>query len=360
LLYESEERHRLTLSSAKLAAWDWDIAGGRVSFNERWAEMRGYRLQDIEPHIDTWKNGVHSADMPNLSAQLEAHFAGRTALFEAEYRVLTVSGQWLWLLGRGAIIGHDVKGAPARVACTEIDITERKHMERMKSEFVSTVSHELRTPLTAISGSLGLITGGVLGQLPEQIMQLISIAHKNSLRLSFLINDLLDMEKLEAGKMHFDMLVQPLMPLIEQALEANRPYGAERRVALMLASGLADACVSVDSQRLMQVLSNLLSNAIKYSPQDGRVEIAVEQRDTVVRVTVCDHGPGIPVEFRARIFQKFAQADSSDTRQKGGTGLGLAITRELVERMGGSIGFDSVAGEGAVFYFEFPLSYAPA
>jgi PAS domain S-box-containing protein len=240
------------------------------------------------------------------------------------------------------------------------DITRLIRIERMKSEFVATVSHELRTPLTAISGALGLISGGVLGELPVHVQKMLDIANKNSQRLSHLINDLLDIEKLSAGKLYFDMQTQALMPLIEQALDANRSYGAERRVTLDLASGLADACVSVDSQRLMQVLSNLLSNAIKYSPQDGRVEIAVEQRDTAVRVTVSDHGPGIPVEFRARIFQKFAQADSSDTRLKGGTGLGLAISRELVERMGGSIGFDSVAGEGAVFYFEFPLCPAPA
>jgi len=239
---------------------------------------------------------------------------------------------------------------------TFIDISERKYVENMKREFISTVSHELRTPLTSISGALGLIEGNVFGKIPEKMQQMITIAYRNCQQLIFLINDLLDMEKLVAGKMSFDICQQALMPLIDQSLESNGTYGSSRRVSLSLVSTVPDVEVNIDGQRLQQVLSNLLSNAIKFSPENGTVEIAVLTQDNMVRVKVTDHGPGIPEEFRGRIFQKFSQADSSDARQKGGTGLGLAITRELVNRMGGQIGFDSVEGQGSCFYFDFPLA----
>lgn len=238
------------------------------------------------------------------------------------------------------------------------DISERKRMEQLKSEFVSTVSHELRTPLTAIAGALGLIASGTLGELPERSQRMIDIAHKNSLRLKHLINDLLDMEKITAGQLHFDLKARPLMPLILQALDSHRTYGAERRVNLVLTSAPVDATVWVDDQRLMQVLANLLSNAIKFSPEDAAVEVTVQHRSKDVKVAVIDHGPGIPESFRSRIFEKFSQADSSDSRQKGGTGLGLAISRELMERMGGTIGFESQAGSGATFWIELPLHHS--
>ncbi len=235
------------------------------------------------------------------------------------------------------------------------DITERKRMDMMKAEFVSTVSHELRTPLTSISGALGLVVGGALGELPEQAKVMLDIAYKNSKRLALLINDLLDMEKLAAGKMHLDFQAQPLMPLVEQTLEAVQAYGEQHQVNFELIERAGDVMVRVDSGRLQQVLTNFLSNAAKFSPPGAQVEVAVRLRKNSVQVEVTDHGPGIPDEFRSRIFQKFSQADSSDTRQKGGTGLGLAISKELIERMNGLIGFDSEDGLGARFYFQLPI-----
>lgn len=249
------------------------------------------------------------------------------------------------------------QGAPLYVGLVR-DITERKRVERMKSEFVSTVSHELRTPLTSISGALGLLAGGAMGALPERAHSLVDIAHKNSKRLTHLINDLLDMEKIAAGKMQFDMQPHALIPLVEQALDGIRAYAVERRVSFVLEQQVDTPEVRVDSQRLLQVLTNLLSNAAKYSPEGGTVTVSVRQEARQVRVEVTDHGCGIPQAFRSRIFQKFSQADSSDTRQKGGTGLGLAITKELVERMGGRIGFESEEGQGASFHFVLPLSNA--
>ena len=235
------------------------------------------------------------------------------------------------------------------------DISEIKRIDRMKSEFISTVSHELRTPLTAISGALGIIVNGAAGEIPQTATKMLNIAHKNSLRLIHLVNDLLDMEKLAAGKMHFELKSQALVPIVTQSIEANAAYAAQYNVQFVLENLVRDDLrVNVDAQRLQQVVANFLSNAAKFSPPDSSIILRVEDIQNVVRVSVIDKGPGIPDEFRARIFQKFSQADSSDTRQKGGTGLGLAICKEIIERMGGKIGFMSEVGSGSQFYFDLP------
>ncbi|WP_341911601.1 ATP-binding protein [Polaromonas sp. YR568] len=236
------------------------------------------------------------------------------------------------------------------------DVTELKRLDRIKSEFVSTVSHELRTPLTSIRGSLGLIAGGVAGQLPDAVKLLVEIAKNNCERLIRLINDILDIEKIESGKMQLDLQELAIKPLLAQALAANEGFGAAKNVHLKLFCTDETLHVRADSDRLTQVVTNLLSNAMKFSPPGGTVEVHVLRAGQGVRVEVRDRGPGIPDEFRKRIFQKFSQADSSDTRQNSGTGLGLNISRAIIERLGGTMGFESEAGAGTTFFFELPQS----
>ncbi len=240
------------------------------------------------------------------------------------------------------------------------DVTELKRIDRMKSEFVSTVSHELRTPLTSIRGSLGLISGGVAGALPEAAQTLVSIASNNCERLIRLINDILDIEKIESGKIGLNAQPTDLGPLLTQVLAANSHYGAAHQVPLTLEMPDGALMVKVDSDRLVQVITNLLSNAMKFSPPDQPVQVHLLRAGARVRVEVRDRGPGIPEEFRKRIFQKFSQADASDTRAKGGTGLGLNISRAIIERLGGSIGFATEAGVGTTFFFELPEWKEPA
>ncbi|MBB6340284.1 PAS domain S-box-containing protein [Pseudomonas fluvialis] len=236
------------------------------------------------------------------------------------------------------------------------DIGQRKQIERLKSEFVSTVSHELRTPLTSIKGSLGLLAGGVAGPLPEAAVQLVQIAQSNSERLISLVNDILDIEKLESGQAGLHLESLNLRHQLHQALAHNQGYADSFAVHLQLDDQHlpADCRVNADALRLQQVLSNLISNAVKFSPPGQTVEVRARQEGHRVHVEVIDHGPGIDPDFQSRIFQKFAQADSSDTRQQGGTGLGLSICKTLIERMHGQIGYTSSIGSGTTFHFDLP------
>jgi PAS domain S-box-containing protein len=235
------------------------------------------------------------------------------------------------------------------------DISARKHIERLKDEFVSTVSHELRTPLTSISGSLGLLAGQWASKLPESAARLLAIAHTNSQRLVRLINDILDIEKLESGHVVFNLSQVAVRSLVEHAIEDNRGFAENYGVRVRLDAASVELDVNADPDRLAQVITNLLSNAIKFSPADGEVLVAVEKNANYARVTVRDHGSGVPDDFKLHIFEKFAQADATNTRQKGGTGLGLSIVKQIVERLGGRVGFDDASGGGATFYVELPV-----
>jgi len=252
-------------------------------------------------------------------------------------------------------MGHYEQDGESGCVCVVRDVTERRRLDEMKNEFVSTVSHELRTPLTSIRAALGLVTGGVAGALPEAMRELLDIAHKNAERLVLLVNDILDIEKIEAGRIEFRRERISARHLLEQAVSANRSYAAQFSLRLEMAGDpAADAEVYADPQRIQQVLTNLLSNAAKFSPAGGVVEVSlvVDAGSAIFRVR--DHGLGIPQEFRGRIFQRFAQADSSDVRQKGGTGLGLSISRAIVEHHAGQIGFEDAEGGGTCFFFSLP------
>ena len=236
------------------------------------------------------------------------------------------------------------------------DITERKQIDQMKNEFISTVSHELRTPLTAIRGSLGLLSGGVIGQLPDKATELLTIANNNTERLLLLINDILDIQKIEAGQMIFRFKPLPLKTFLEQAIKDNATYADHYGVKFLLTEANETTTINADKDRMAQVMANLLSNAAKFSAEGQTVEIAVIERDNrLVRISVTDHGIGIPEEFKPRIFDKFTQSDGSDSRQKGGTGLGLSISRTIVEKHGGKMHFVSSQGKGTTFMVDFPL-----
>lgn len=247
-------------------------------------------------------------------------------------------------------------GESPRFVAIVRDIAERKKVDRLKDEFISVVSHELRTPLTSIRGALGLLAGGALDGVPENIRSMVDIAYRNSERLSSLIDDILDIEKIASGKMKFDLQPHSLRDLLQQAVRMNQGFAVRYGVEYQVAAIDDEITIKVDRGRFQQVMANLLSNAAKFSPSGEVVRVTAVECEGKVRIAISDQGPGIAPEFRKDIFKKFSQADGSDTRQKTGTGLGLAISKEIVERMGGDIGYESDEGRGATFYVTFPVA----
>lgn len=234
------------------------------------------------------------------------------------------------------------------------DISEQKANEQLKNEFISIVSHELRTPLTSISASLGLLKGGIVGNVPEKAQKLIEIAHNNAERLGRLINDILDIEKIEAGKMLFHNVPISANKLLSEAIEANQGYAEKYQVFLQVDYLSRDITLIADPDRSLQVLANLISNACKFSPANGKVRINAQQIDQTLALCVTDHGVGISPQFTHKIFGKFSQIDSSTARSKEGTGLGLSLSRQMARQMGGDLHFTSTPNVQTQFCFTLP------
>lgn len=234
-------------------------------------------------------------------------------------------------------------------------IAERERLDELKSDFISTVSHELRTPLTSIRGSLGLLIGGAICELPKQAKGVLAIAGNNTERLLLLINDLLDMQKVESGGLRFNHEPIEINQLLDNAIHVNEGLANEYGVSFSLKLCPEPVYIHADSNRLLQVMNNLLSNAAKYSHRNNAINVSCEVLNERVRILIADNGMGIPREFQKDVFNKFSQADTSDTKKVRGTGLGLSISKYIVEKHNGTIGFQSEEGVGSTFYVELPI-----
>ena len=354
------------LDSANFSVISTDADGLIRTFNRGAEAMLGYRADELvakeTPGVlhDGQEVVARAAQLTEeLGVQVEPGFEAFVAharLGEADER------EWTYVRKDGSRLPvllsvtamRDEAGELFGFLGVAVDLTERKKVDQLKSEFISTVSHELRTPLTSIRGGLGLVLGKFHKDLPPRALTLLETANRNAERLTLLINDILDLEKLESGRLEFEFKPVDLVLITRQALASLESYARQYEVTLKLLDAPPTAIVSGDEHRLTQVFANLVSNAVKYSPAGGEVTLRIERSggDYVVRVR--DTGRGIPERFRARVFERFAQADGSDTRKQGGTGLGLSITRAIVQRHQGHIDFTSEEGKGSEFFFTVP------
>lgn len=356
-----ERTNKLQLSESRLAQaqriavlgnWDWN-----VTKKEMWWSDQTYRIFEMAPDpskatFESLLDSAHPDDREFLAQTIDTALNDNKP-FDIDHRIVLSNGTEKLVNQHGELIFDD-DGAASRMMGTVQDITERQKLSRMQNEFVATVSHELRTPLTSIKGSLGLIANGVLGALPEKAADLMSVAYRNVDRLTYLVNDILDQERIASGNMEFDFQTVDLSTLVAEAIESSQGLASQNGVTFVPANLASRARVNGDGNRLTQVITNLLSNAARFSPYGSNVEISVTHRGRTVRVSVADHGSGITESFRERIFGRFAQADGSNTRESGGTGLGLNISKSIVEIHDGELEFHSEVGVGSTFYFTLP------
>ncbi len=331
-----------------------------VTMDAHWSDEL-YRIYGRDPklgpaRLEEFLAYVHPDDRAVAEEMRHQHETGDVH-GPNEYRILLPGGEVRWI-HREIEVVRDAAGKPATLITTEQDITDQKRAELEKDAFVATVSHELRTPLTSIRGALGLIASGVTGALPDKAQKMFDVAHRNSERLSHLVNDLLDLQRIAAGQMAYKVVETPIATVVADAIGTIKPFAEERGVRIE-AAGVADAVVAVDPERMAQVMDNLLSNAIKFSKPGGTVTVTVARRAPWLRITVEDRGEGIPEAFRARIFERFSQADSGNMRRSGGSGLGLSIVSAIVGHHGGRVSFDSELGVGSRFHVDLREIVSP-
>jgi PAS domain S-box-containing protein len=346
----SQQRLETASETALFGFWQASLKTGELWWSPVIYQIFGFD-SNITASVALFKSTLHPDDR-HLVAESEQR-AFETGLHDVVHRIIRPDGSIRWVHELAKLLPQDENPEQMLVGSVQ-DVTERMQLQQMKDAFIATVSHELRTPLTAIKGALSLLNSGKLGLIPPTMQKLMQVANSNSERLAQLINDLLDVEKLAAGKMPFDIQPRPVQSDLRQAIDNLQAFAGQHRVFIELQPIAEGLMVQADPLRLHQVVTNLLSNAIKFSPPDSKINVGVEMQDNNVLFNIADCGSGIPAEFHSQIFERFAQADGSNQRQSGGTGLGLAICKELVQQMGGSIGFYSTPAKGTTFYFSLP------
>lgn len=370
-LKELKERLESATQVANIGVWELNLKTREMLWNGQMHSLTGVKSEDFKHSYHSIESVFYHEEKHEFNELLKKlerkatnaePFIEIPLPLETTFRIIRADNEELrWMKGH-AVIQCDNAGVPESMLGAMHDISSlvfakeaAEQAEKLKSQFLSTVSHELRTPLSVISGSLSLMSLEA-ETLSEETKHVLELANRNSKRLTLLINDLLDIEKLSSGSLSFQIKEYSLEFLVQKAIAENQGYAAQHQAKILLNRDIsANVHIAVDELRFMQVMANLLSNAAKFSPNDGEIKVDTSIAEGNALVEVIDRGPGIPEVFKNRVFEPFAQAESSDSRSKGGTGLGLAITKTIIEKMGGTIGFESVPGEKTRFWLLLPI-----
>jgi PAS domain S-box-containing protein len=370
------ERQRLAniIYGTNIGTWEWNVQSGETTFNERWAEIIGYRLAELEPvSIATWATHTHPDDMTISSQCLDQHFRGVVDYYECECRMKHKQGEWVWVLDRGKVVSWTDDGKPLLMSGTHQDISVRKQAEeellvakvaadsanRAKSAFLANMSHEIRTPMNGMFGMTQLLE---LTELTPDQREYVASLKQCGKNLLSLINDILDLSKIEAGKIMLERSEFSLKQSINDITLMQKSSAFEKGLRLTVdVDGDIPAVLSGDQLRIKQILLNLLSNAVKFTSQ-GTIAVSAQLREKrddslLVQIAVRDSGIGISPECLDAIFKPFVQEDMSITRHYGGTGLGLTISLRLAELMGGTISVESSPGSGSCFTVTLPFAF---
>lgn len=354
-LRRSVEQFRSAFDNAPIGKAIVSLDGIWLSVNPALCSLLGYSEDELCG--TSFQAVTHHDDMNNDVSKFDLLKAGEISGYQIEKRYVRADGDIIWgLLSVGMV--RDAHGMSDHCISQIVDITEQRHLQELKSQFVATVSHELRSPLTSVLGSVSLLSALEQELLSDDGKRLLRIAQENGSRLHALINDILDFEKISAQRMTFERSHVRLCDLVEQAVFANAPIAEKFGVRFDIDCPNASLTGLVDPKRFQQVMTNLLTNAAKFADPDSVVRLLVEDRGEAIMVSITNEGAGIPTEFRSRMFMPFSQADSSLTRTRDGTGLGLNIAKQIVEQSGGTIGFDSAESGQTTFWFTVPTTEA--